>query len=83
MGLLRLELELTEAEAQAFEQALRQIHRQRFQDEFWKPRYSSIPHPMRPASILAQCPDLAANTKLLGALKRLKDHTHSPGAFDG
>ncbi|MEH6564593.1 MAG: hypothetical protein V7756_04625 [Halopseudomonas sp.] len=65
---IRIELELTDKQAAALLDSLRQNYRIRLQDEFWKDRYHLIPHDLRHGSILAHCPDLAANKKLLGAL---------------
>ncbi len=65
---LRIEIELTDREAAALLNSQRELYRLRFQDEFWQERYHLIPHEMRHGSILAHCPDMAANKKLLGAL---------------
>lgn len=69
MEKLRIELELTTQEAAALIDAQRKLYEQRFQTEFWDRRYSLIPHELRHGSILAHCPDMAANKKLLGALR--------------
>ncbi|MEO1819442.1 MULTISPECIES: hypothetical protein [Pseudomonadaceae] len=65
---MRIELELTPQQVHALLEAARQQYRLRYQDEFWKERYSHLPHGLRHGSILAHCPDMAANKKLLGAL---------------
>lgn len=72
---LRIVLELTDREAAALLATQREIYRQRFQDEFWRDRYYLIPHELRHGSILAHCPDMAANKKLLGALKSVQSQT--------
>lgn len=69
MDKLRIELELTAQETAALIEAQRRLYDQRFQVEFWDRRYSLIPHELRHGSILAHCPDMAANKKLLGALQ--------------
>ncbi|MGH1450245.1 MAG: hypothetical protein ACRBBM_12620 [Pseudomonadaceae bacterium] len=68
MDTVKVVLELTREEAAALVQAQRTAYRLRLQAEFWDDRYRNIPHPMRHGSILAHCPDMSANKKLLGAL---------------
>lgn len=80
MGTLRIELELTEKELEAFQAAQRELYRQRYQDEFFKDRYYLIPHELRHGSILAHCPDMRANKKLLGALKLAQGTSSTPAA---
>jgi len=65
---MRIELELTPQQVDALLQATRQQYRMRLQDEFHKDRYRLVPHGLRHGSILAHCPDMAANKKLMGAL---------------
>lgn len=69
MAKVHIELDLTETQAKALQQALRQMYDQRLQFEFWEPRYRLIPHDMRHGSIVASCPDMAAIKKCLGALR--------------
>ncbi|MEB3733419.1 hypothetical protein ULF88_03080 [Halopseudomonas pachastrellae] len=57
---MRIELELSPQEAHAMLEAARQQYRLRYQDEFWKARYSHLPHGLRHGSILAHCKDMAA-----------------------
>ena len=75
---MRIELELSPQEAYAMLEAARQQYRLRYQDEFWKERYSHLPHGLRHGSILAHCKDMAANKKLLGALALALGHDTQP-----